>query len=63
MSLPTPESWANISSITTAYNSDEYNTTFTLGMSFLSHIDGDTLDLVSMDDSIVGLVFIVLYRS
>lgn len=28
-----------------SYNSSEYNTTFSLGSSFLSHIDDDTLDL------------------
>lgn len=42
--------YCTLSSITTAYDSSEYNTTFALGLSFLSHIDGDTLDLVSMDD-------------
>ena len=47
-----------------AYNSSHYNTTFHLGPTFLSHIDGDTLDLVSiLDDLIVGSAFIVMYRN
>lgn len=42
----------------TAYNSSYYNTSFSLGSSFMSHIDDDTLDLVSMDDLIVGMMYI-----
>ena len=34
--------------ITIAYYSDFFNGTFDLGKSFLSHIDDDTLDLVSI---------------
>ena len=32
-----------------AYHSDFFNGTFDLGKSFLSHIDDDTLDLVSTE--------------
>ena len=42
----------------TAFNSSYYNTTFSLGSSFMSHIDDDALDLVSMDDLIVGIMCI-----
>jgi len=45
------------------YPSHLFNQTFYLGQSFLSHIDSDTIDLVSMNDLIVGILFIILYRS
>jgi len=43
------------------YYSQLYNQTFYLAPSFLSHIDSDTIDLVSMDDLIVGILFIIFY--
>ena len=44
-----------------AYNSSHYNRTFHLGSTFLSHIDGDTLDLVSiLNNLIVGLTITVI---
>lgn len=39
-----------------AYYSRSFDTTFHLGPSFLSHIDGDTLDLVSMNDLVVRMI-------
>lgn len=39
-----------------AYIATEYSTEpLTLGQWFIEHIDDDTIDLVSMDDLIVGL--------
>ena len=40
-----------------AFHSAVYNANFSLGQWFLRHIDDDTLDLVSMDDLIVGMSF------
>ena len=40
-----------------AFHSAVYNANFSLGRWFLRHIDDDTLDLVSMDDLIVGMSF------
>ena len=41
----------------TAYHSDHYNATLTLGDWFMQSIDYDTLDVVSVDDLIVELLF------
>ena len=48
-----------------AYNATAYdNIQINLGWWFLQSIDDDTLDLVSMDDLIVGSLFtILLYRT
>jgi len=48
--------------VSIAYDNSD-GQTFYLGQSFLSHIDSDTIDLVSMNDLIVGILFIILYRS
>ena len=48
-----------------AYNATHYNISpaLTLGTNFISYIDGDTLDLVSVNDLLVSLLLIVMYRN
>ena len=46
-----------------AYNATAYDIQINLGWWFLQSIDDDTLDLVSMDDLIVGSLFTILLYS
>jgi len=45
-----------------AHYSDFFNETFDLGKSFLSHIDGDALDLVSTEIFDSGYFKLFFYR-